>query len=329
MRSYENMPTARVFITGIAGFAGSHLAEWCLACSDEVAGTVLPGTSIVNLHDVRHAIELVHADLLKPKAAAEALHRVRPNWIVHLAASTSVADSFQTPDETIRNNIIGTLNILEAVRQDAAVRRTVDKIIIVASSEVYGRVRPGMIPLSENTLLAPVNPYGASKASADLIALAYGESFGLPVVRVRAANHTGPRQRKGFVVPDFCDAISHLEKKTGQRIMKVGNLSARRDFSDVRDVVRGYRQLAQKGHSGRVYHLGSGQVRSVRSVLNTLLRMAQRPIDVLTDPKKLRPVEVPVLLSDISRARREIGYKPIIPWRQTLSDTLEYYRQRS
>jgi len=323
------MPSARVFITGIAGFAGSHLAEWCLACGDEVAGTVLPGTPVENLRGVRSSVELAYVDLLKAEAIASALHRARPDWIVHLAALTSVGDSFQTPGETIRHNIISTLNLLEAVRQDPAVRGVVDKIIIVASSEVYGRVRPGMIPLSENTPLAPVNPYGASKAAADLIALSYGESFGLPVVRVRASNHAGPRQRPGFVVPDFCAAISRLERKTGKRIMRVGNLSARRDFSDVRDVVRGYRLLAQKGRSGSVYHLGSGQVRSVRSVLNALLRMAYRPIDVMTDPKKLRPVEVPVLLADISRARREIGYQALIPWRKTLADTLEYYRQQS
>ena len=322
------MPSPRVFITGINGFAGSHLAELCLASGDRVAGTVLPGTSVENLHDVRGSVDFIYADLLKPKSVASALGRARANWIIHLAASTSVGDSFKAPDETIRNNIISTLNLLEAIRLDNTVRRSIEKIIMVASSEVYGRVRPAMIPLNEDTPLAPVNPYGASKASADLIAFSYGESFGLPVVRVRASNHAGPRQRKGFVVPDFCDAISRLEKKKTKRVMKVGNLSARRDFSDVRDIVRGYRQLAHKGRIGGIYHLGSGQARSVRAVLNSLLRMAHKPIDVVTDPKKLRPVEVPILLPDISRARREVGYEPTIPWARTLADTLEYYRQR-
>lgn len=323
------MAAPRVFITGINGFAGSHLAELCLAAGDRVGGTVLPGTPTENLRDVRGAVELFACDLLKPKSVASALRQARPNWIIHLAASTSVGDSFQTPGETIRNNIISTLNLLEAIRLDKTVGRSIEKIIMVASSEVYGRVRPAMIPLSEKTPLAPVNPYGASKASADLIAYSYGESFGLPIVRVRASNHAGPRQRTGFVVPDFCDAISRLEKMKTGRVMKVGNLTARRDFSDVRDVVRGYRLLAQKGHAGGVYHLGSGKARSVRSVLNSLLRMARQPIDVVADPRKMRPVEVPILVPDISRAQREVGYTPTIAWAQTLADTLEYYRQRA
>jgi GDP-4-dehydro-6-deoxy-D-mannose reductase len=322
------MPSPRVFITGIAGFAGSHLAELCLASGDRVGGTVLPGTPVTNRRGVPGSVELIYADLLKPKSVASALRRARATWIIHLVASTSVGDSFQAPGETIRNNIISTLNLLETIRLDKTVRRSIEKIIMVASSEVYGRVRPAMIPLSEKTPLAPVNPYGASKASADLIAFSYGESFGLPIVRVRASNHAGPRQRTGFVVPDFCDAISRLEKKKAGRVMKVGNLSARRDFSDVRDIVRGYRQIAQKGHIGGVYHLGSGRARSVRAVLNSLLRMARQPIEVITDPQKLRPVEVPILLADTSRARREVGYEPTIPWAQTLADTLEYHRQR-
>lgn len=323
------MTAPRVFITGINGFAGSHLAELCLAEGESVAGTVQPGTSVENLRAVRHSVELVRADLLNPNAVSAALQRTRPHWVIHLAASTSVGDSFAEPRTTIRNNIITTLNLLEAIRSNTTVSRSIDKIIMVASSEVYGRVRPSMIPLSEKTPLAPVNPYGASKASADLIALSYGESFGLPIVRVRASNHAGPRQRPGFVVPDFCSAISRLEKKRAGRVMKVGNLSAKRDFSDVRDIVRGYRLLALKGRVGGVYHLGSGQARSVRSVLNALLRMARQSIEVVPDPKKMRPVEVPILVPDISRAQREVGYAPVIAWAQTLADTLEYYRQRA
>jgi len=323
------MSAPRVFITGINGFAGSHLAEVCLSHGDRVAGTVMPGTSVEHLRAVRRSVELVRVDLLKPKSVSTALDRTRPNWVIHLAASTSVGDSFDAPHETIRNNIISTLNLLEAIRSGKTIKRSIEKIIMVASSEVYGRVRPSMIPLSEKTPLAPVNPYGASKAAADLIAFSYGESFGLPIVRVRASNHTGPRQRTGFVVPDFCEAVSRLEKKKSGRVMPVGNLSARRDFSDVRDIVRGYRLLAQKGRVGGVYHLGSGQARSVRSILNALLKMARQPINAVPDPKKMRPVEVPILVPDISRAQREVGYAPTIAWAQTLADTLEYYRQRA
>ncbi|MBI5867077.1 MAG: GDP-mannose 4,6-dehydratase [candidate division Zixibacteria bacterium] len=321
------MPAPRVFITGIAGFAGSHLAELCLDAGDVVFGTWLPGTSTRNLDAIRDEIEITAVDLLNPKALTRVLQRIRPTWVIHLAASTSVGDSFSSPGNTIRNNVISSLNLLEAIRQDRNLMKSVEKIVMLASNEVYGRVRPSQIPVDENTPLRPVNPYGASKAAVDLIAESYRASFKLPTVRVRASNHTGPRQAPGFVVPDFCNSIARLERKSGKRVMKVGDLSARRDFSDVRDIVKGYRQLAQDGKPGIVYHLGSGKVRSIQSVLDSLLKLATQPITAVVDPKKLRPVEVPILRADISRAQRDVGFKPSIPWNQTLLDTLEYYRQ--
>ncbi|MEW5873953.1 MAG: GDP-mannose 4,6-dehydratase [Candidatus Zixiibacteriota bacterium] len=319
---------ARVLITGIAGFAGSHLAQWCLTCGDEVAGVVQPGTGTGNLTAIRRSLHLVSADLLKGQAVARLIRDTRPEWVIHLAASTSVGDSFTAPHDTIVNNVVSTVNLLEAMRCDPMTRKNLHKIIMVASTEIYGRVRPGQIPLNETTPLSPVNPYGASKAAADLAALSYQESFGLPIIRVRVANHTGPRQRPGFVVPDFCQAIARLERQSTGRVIKVGNLSARRDFSDVRDIVKGYRQLAEQGQIGTVYHLGSGKARTIESVLNSLLELAEKPIRVRVDQKKLRPVEVPLLRADISRARRDAGYRPAIPWAQTLRDTLEYYRER-
>jgi GDP-4-dehydro-6-deoxy-D-mannose reductase len=318
----------RVLITGIAGFAGSHLAEWCLACGDDVAGIVQPGTSTSNLSEFRKSLRLVNADLLKFGKIAKVVREIRPEWVIHLAASTSVGESFTAPQETILNNVISTVNLLESIRQDPGAGSAVQKIIMVASTEIYGRVHPGQIPLNESTPLSPVNPYGASKAAADLVALSYRESYGLPVIRARVANHTGPRQRPGFVVPDFCQAIARLERKSSGRVIKVGNLSARRDFSDVRDIVKGYRLLAEKGAPGTVYHLGSGKAQSIESVLQSLLRMAEKPIRVEIDPKKLRPVEVPLLRADISRARRDVGFEPGIPWPKTLGDTLAYYRER-
>lgn len=322
------MPSPRVFITGIAGFAGSHLAELCLAAGDTVFGTWLPGTSTRNLTAIHANIDLTSVDMLDPKALARVLKRARPTWIIHLAASTSVGDSFASPGATIRNNVISSLNLLEAIRQDRKLMRSVEKIVMLASNEVYGKVRPSMIPVDENTPLRPVNPYGASKAAVDLIAESYRASFGLPTVRVRASNHTGPRQAPGFVVPDFCSAIARLERSSGKREMKVGDLSARRDFSDVRDIVKGYRLLALHGKPGVVYHLGSGKVRSIQSVLDSLLKLATQPIKTVVDPRKLRPVEVPILRADISRAQRDVGFRPWIPWNQTLLDTLEYYRER-
>lgn len=317
----------RVLITGIAGFAGSHLAEWCVACGDEVFGIVQPGTGAANLQGIRRSLSLAPGDLGNAKRVRALVAGIRPEWVFHLAASTSVGESFTTPGETILNNVATTVNLLEALRTDKSARRRVQAIVVVASTEVYGRVRPNRMPLCADTPLAPVNPYGASKAAADLIALSYQESFGLPVIRVRVANHTGPRQRPGFVVPDFCESIARLEIQSAARVIKVGNLSARRDFSDVRDIVKGYRLLAEKGRVGTVYHLGSGTARSIESVLKALLAMAQRPIRVKIDPARFRPVEVPVLRADISTARRDTGFAPSIPWRTTLNDTLAYYRE--
>jgi len=321
------MSATRVFITGIAGFAGSHLAELCLANGDRVFGTRLPGTGVDNLRDIRRDVKLVTVDLLNMKKLMAGLRDTKPQWIVHLAASTSVGESFDDPATTIHNNVAGTLSLLEAIRREPTVRKNIERILVIASSEVYGRVKPSQIPLDETTPLQPVNPYGASKAAAEMVAMTYRESFGLPITHVRASNHTGPRQRPGFVVPDFCASIARLERKSGKRVIKVGNLSARRDFSDVRDIVRGYRLIADKGKVGTVYHLGSGRARTVKSVLDSLLKMATVPITVATDPKKLRPVEVPLLRPDISRARREVGFRPEISWTQTLRDTLAWYRE--
>jgi GDP-4-dehydro-6-deoxy-D-mannose reductase len=192
---------------------------------------------------------------------------------------------------------------------------------------MYGRVRPSQLPISEHQPLNPVSPYAISKAAADLLAATYHCAYGLPIIRVRAFNHAGPRQRTGFVIPDFAAQIARLEKRSGKRVLRTGNLSARRDITDVRDVARAYHLLAERGKIGEVYHIGAGNAVSIKAILNLLVSMAERPILTVPDPRRIRPIEVPVLKADIRKMER-LGWRPTIPLKQTLADTLDYYRSR-
>ena len=217
---------------------------------------------------------------------------------------------------------MGTLNLFEALRG----RDYIERVIFVSSADIFGPLPPGKMPIKPDYPLNPVSPYGVSKAAADLASYQYFRAYDLPVVRVRAFNHTGPRQQTGYMIPDFCSQIAQIERSGKPGTIRVGNLSAKRDLADVRDIVDGYRLAAAKGHPGDAYILATGRAASVESYLQTLVKSAEVSIKVETDKSRLRPVEVPLLVGDITKARRELGYKPRIPISQTLNDTLEFWR---
>ena len=317
----------RVLITGAAGFAGSFLAEELVTAGYEVVGTRVRGESDENLTGVRSKVDLRFLDLRSRQSIERLLREVRPQAVFHLAAYSSVGASFADPALPMAVNFGGTLNLLEVFRVDPRLRRELQVILAVGSSDMYGRVRRADLPLTEDQPLAPVSPYAISKAAVDFLAATYHRAYGLPIIRVRAFNHAGPRQRTGFVIPDFAVQIARLERKPGKRALKTGDLSARRDVTDVRDVAAAYRLLAERGAPGEVYHVGSGRAISIHGILNAMLRMAQRPIEIVRDPHLSRPVEVSVLQADISKLKR-LGWQPNIPLKQTLSDTLDYYRSR-
>ena len=183
------------------------------------------------------------------------------------------------------------------------------------------------MPIKPDYPLRPVSPYGASKAAADIVSYQYYRAFGLPVVRIRAFNHTGPRQATGYVIPDFCSQISRIEKSHRKGIIRVGDLSAKRDIADVRDIVDGYRLAAERGTIGDAYILASGKADTVENYLHMLVKHSTADISIRVDKKLLRPVEVPLLVGSISKAKRELGYKPRYKIEETLVDTLEYWRK--
>jgi GDP-4-dehydro-6-deoxy-D-mannose reductase len=309
-------------ITGVCGFAGRHLAEHLLQSDEHVFGTYLEHADTKNLGPLSQRVGLLQADVRNPHKMGMILRKTRPDTIYHLAAQASVAVSFQKPVATVDTNVTGTVGLLEAVKREAPESR----VLFPSTSDVYGKVRRRDVPLRETHPVAPANPYAASKLAAEEICRQYERSFGLHIIIVRSFNHTGPGQGMGFVVPDFASQIARLERKRGVRQLKVGNLSAERDISDVRDIVRGYRLLARKAEPGQVYHLARGKAYRIREILGMLLGMAEKEIRIVSDPGRQRPSDLPILAGNAAKAKRATGWKAVIPIERTLEDCLNYWR---
>ena len=315
----------RVLITGITGFVGSHLADYCLERGDiEVFGTVRWRSRMDNVEDIVGDIELIDTDLRDAVAVRHCLAEVRPDCIFHLAAQSFVPTSWKAPSETIVTNVVGQLNIFEAMRElDLPAR-----IQIAGSSEEYGMVYEDEVPIKETNPLRPLSPYGVSKVGQDLLGYQYNKSYGLDVIRTRAFNHTGPRRGDVFVASNFCKQVAMIEKGKQEPVMEVGNLEARRDFTDVRDIVTGYWLALEKGEPGDVYNLGSGKDMTIQSLLDRLLELTSSEIEVRKDPARMRPSDVMILRADISKFRDRTGWEPKIPFEKTLEDLLSFWRER-
>jgi GDP-4-dehydro-6-deoxy-D-mannose reductase len=308
------MSGARVLITGAAGFVGRHLTTHLEACGDEVLG--------VDRHPYPGAAH-PGMDITDATAVARVLAELRPTAIYHLAGWADVGGSWKAPVEAFRANAEGTLNVLSAAA-DAGVER----VLAVSSADVYGKVEPSELPLTEDSPLRPASPYAASKVAADYLGLQAWLGRGLPVLRVRAFNHLGPGQTDKFVAPAIASRIARAERAGDTAPLPIGDLSARRDFTDVRDVVRAYRLLMEKGQPGEVYNVCSGTDLAVQDLADQLLAQARIELRFETDPELLRPVEVPVLRGSHDRLTDATGWEPEIPIRQTLADLLEDWRQR-
>jgi GDP-4-dehydro-6-deoxy-D-mannose reductase len=314
----------KVLITGIAGFVGSYLAELLSKKADEVLGICLPGESRTNIEKIKRNLHLFDCDITNFDQLSRLVKRIKPDQIYHLAALSSVGESFSHPLKTIQTNISGTLNLLEVSR---GLKNQV-KILVAGSSDMYGKVSPKEVPITEKRPLLPVSPYGMSKAACDLLAYQYFSSYGLFVIRARAFNHTGPRQNTGFVIPDFASQIARIEAGNLSPVLKVGNLSSQRDISDVRDVVKAYASLMSRGKAGEAYNVCSQKAYSIKEMLKVLLGLSKKKIEVKTDEKKNRPAEIPILKGDNSKIRKVTGWRSEIPFKQTLKDTLNYWREK-
>lgn len=297
----------RALVTGAGGFVGRHLLTHLDGSGDDVAATDR-STDGLDITDAPSLLEL--------------MRRVRPEAVYHLAGASDVGGSWSTPQATFRANAEGTLNVLWAAREAG-----VERVLTVGSADVYGKVSADDLPIDEDLPMRPVSPYAASKAAADHVALQAHLGFGQHVVRARPFNHLGPGQSDRFVAPALAGRIAANEL-SGETKVKVGNLSPRRDFTDVRDVVRAYRALVDRGRPGEVYNVCSGRAIAVQELADQFIEMATIPMELVPDPDLQRPVDIPVLRGDSTRLRRDTGWEPTIPLEVTLRDLLDDQRAR-
>jgi len=316
----------RVLVTGITGFVGSHFAEFALAEGAEVFGSYRWRSKTENIDHLRDRVTLIECDLRDLSSVNELVASSRPDFIIHLAAQSYVHASWHSPAETFNTNTISQVNLLEAVRAQG---KAAPRFLAIGSSEEYGLVHEDELPIKESNPLRPLSPYAVSKVTQDLMAYQYFKSYGLPIVRARAFNHEGPRRGDVFVTSNFARQIAEIEAGGREPTILVGNLKAVRDYTDVRDIVRGYWLLLERGEPGQVYNLCSGRGWAIQEILDFLLgESINTSIAVREDPARLRPSDVPVLIGDCSRLTA-LGWKPRIPFEQTLRDLLGYWRERA
>jgi len=313
----------RVLITGVTGFAGSHLAELLLEKgSIEIHGIERWRSKQENIAHIKKDLAIHECDIKDISSVRRVLEEVRPDKIFHLAAQSFVPASWSAPAETLNTNVLGQLNIFEAVRHIGIN----PWIQIAGSSEEYGLVHEEELPIKETNPLRPLSPYAVSKVTQDLLAYQYQRSYNLNVVRTRGFNHTGPRRGEVFVCSNFAKQIAQIEKGIKEPVIHVGNLEARRDFTDVRDMVKAYWASLEKCEPGEVYNICSNKTCSIKEALDTLLRFASVKVEIKQDPKRMRPSDVPVLFGDNSKFVKQTGWKPVISFEQTLEDLLNYWR---
>ncbi len=313
----------KALITGIKGFAGSHLAELLLSEGYQVCGVDHALGSAGNIKEIRDRLTLYGCDIRDGTQLNEIISQSKPDEIYHLAAIAHVPTSYRDPKLTFEVNFYGSLNLFEAVK---AVSRDT-KVLYVGSASEYGAVRKEDIPINEDVPLRPVDPYSVSKVSADMLAFQYFKSFDMHIVRVRPFNHIGPRQSPDYVVSSFAKQIAEIEKGLKEPVITVGNLEARRDFTNVRDMVRAYWLALQKGEPGDVYNICSEKAVSIQEVLGKLLKLSEKQIRIEQDVQRLRPADIPLLLGDSTKFRDDAGWKLAIPLEVTLQDTLVYWRE--
>lgn len=315
----------KILITGISGFVGSHLAHYLLSCKKyDVSGTYLTEKGLTSITQLKNDLSFFQVDLNDQKSVTEVIETVKPDGIFHLAALAAPGDSFAAPTETILNNVASQIHLLESVK-NAGLFNT--RILVVSSADIYGIVKKEDIPIDEQTPFNPTNPYAVSKLTQDFLGLQYYLAHKLSIIRVRPFNHIGPGQSPHFAVPTFAKKIAQIEKGHLPPILKVGNLETKRDFTDVRDMVRAYELIIEKGEIGEVYNIGSGHGEKMATIVEKLLSFARVPITVEVDNTLLRPTDTPELVCDPAKIHKITGWKPQISLDQTLKEVLEYWRE--
>lgn len=314
----QNMKKA--LIIGAAGFVGGYLARYLYKdCQMEVYVTKLPQEQIENNNAIIYDL-----NILDKEEIVSLLFEVRPDYIFHLAAQSSVGTAWRNPGLTIDINIKGSVNVMDAIRELYYKPR----LLLIGSGEEYGHIKEDEIPISEDTMIRPGNIYAATKVCQNMIGNIYAQAYDMQVMMVRAFNHIGPTQASIFVVSDFCRQVAEIEKGIREPVMYVGNLNSMRDFTDVRDVVRAYVMLMENGKAGETYNVGSGHAVTIKEILDLIISLSDKSIKFEIDKNKIRPVDVPIIEADISKIYELTGWKAEIPLRQTISETLNYWREK-
>jgi GDP-4-dehydro-6-deoxy-D-mannose reductase len=315
----------RLLITGITGFVGSHMAEYALAQGAQVFGSARWRSRVENIEHLRDRIDLIDCDLRDVSAVRRLLSIASPTHVIHLAAQSFVGSSWHMPAETMTTNTACQINLLENIRE----LKLIPRFLVVGTSEEYGLVYPDECPIRETNQLRPLSPYAVSKVAQDLMGFQYFRSYGLPIIRARAFNHEGPRRGEVFVTSNFAKQVAEIEAGLREPIIHVGDLKPSRDYSDVRDIVRGYWMLLERGDPGEVYNLCSGRTWTIQRVLEFYLDLSRtKGIAIQVDPDRLRPSDVMVLEGDPSKIHKALQWQTEIPFERTLTDLLEYWRQR-
>lgn len=304
-------------VIGAAGFVGDYLIRELHNNEIDTYATKLPHEKFRGKY-----AKVYDLDILDKEAVVNILYEIQPDYIFHLAAQSSVGVAWKNPQMTVDVNIKGSINVMDAVRELYYKPR----ILLIGSGEEYGHIRPEETPIVEDTVLRPGNIYAATKACQNMIGSIYSKAYDMDLMMVRAFNHIGPGQASLFVVSDFCKQVAEIEKGMREPVIMVGNLAAKRDFTDVRDVVRAYVKLIREGKAGETYNVGSGNAQEIRQILEKVVAMSDKEIRVETDPNKIRPVDVPIIEADITKLNVLTGWKPEIPVEQTIHETLDFWR---
>jgi len=312
----------RVFITGATGFAGRHLTASLHPIENIVYGTAYPQPP----HPEENNI--FHTDLRSERDVFEAVKQAQPQWVFHLAAVSNVGSSWTRKRETLETNLMGTFHLFEALKKFAPEAR----VLFVSSSDIYG-FSPGSeeavpVAFAEDDPFHLSSPYALTKFSGELMAGFYSRWEGLDIVIVRPFPHTGPGQSSDFVCSDWARQVIQIERGRQEPVIRVGNLEVQRDFTDVRDAVRAYILLLQKGRKGEVYNVCRGRGVALREILEILISHASKTVRVERDPERLRKVDIPCLIGDNRKLKAETGWEPQVPLEKTLAELLDYWRVR-
>lgn len=313
----------KALITGANGFVGTHLVAYLATHADyELLGAIIdPPEQDTRLKP--YPIQLYQIDFRDEGQVKRLLSEVKPDVIFHLAAQAFVPASFKNPWETLENNIRGQVNLCQSL-----LTLEIDaRVLIVSSAEVYGAILPEENPVNENQPFRPANPYSVSKVAQDMLAYQYFITYGMKTFRARAFNHIGPGQDKRFALANFASQIAAIEAGNQEAVIRVGNLAAKRDFSDVRDVVRAYHEIVAKGKIGEVYNVCRGEAHSMQALLELLCGMSSTPLSIEVDETRLRPLDVEVVVGDGTKLRQDTGWQPTIDITRSLADILDASRQ--